>query len=189
MSKLVERVVIAILVAGVLTLISVAAAMLFPPPDLAGQWHCLMETRSADRQNYVGMLLIYGMQLSGASGELEGQDWKTHDFSRGRDNPWIPRSDRSRGAIGGTLSRRFFNRFGGSQVKLVINETTSDGIQSVRGYEVLVSGEKLVGTFTWDVADQAGFVLCRRDSFDVSDSSTGEKDRLRQLMHEAQASR
>lgn len=50
--------------------------------------------------------------------------------------------------------------------------------KSTRSYDMVVSGDRMAGTFHSTVANQTGRVVCKRASFDLTGGSAATEERL-----------
>ena len=162
---------------GTAIVIAIGAVLferVLPAPNVGGHWYCLTRTDDAlDGDQYKGMFLLYDTFLRVDGEAITGNDEKFAEYSSCEKGPY-PWNRRIFSTSSGTVHRRYF---ADSHVSIGMDE---QGVprKSTRSYDMVVSDDRMAGTFHSTVANQTGHVLCKRATFDLTGETAAIKKRL-----------
>ena len=132
--------------------------IVFPLPEISGNWTFETKTIQTEYQPYQGMVLRYVAMLRCEGPNVFGTTEKVYENSSTGTRNYTG-SDRTRGQINGFIEKRYLSK---DRVILHIIED-GHGRESTHFYNLIVEKPDLMsGTFTSMVADSEGEVVWKR---------------------------
>ena len=145
-----------------------------PAPNVGGHWYCLTRTDDAlDGDQYKGMFLLYDTFLRVDGEAITGNDEKFAEYSSGKKG-LFPGHQRTFSTSSGTVHRKYF---ADSHVSIGMDEGGAPR-KSTRSYNMVISDDRMAGTFHSTVANQTGRAVCKRANFDLTGDPAAIEQRL-----------
>ena len=135
-----------------------AREVIFPIPDISGQWRLTTEINETTYRPFENMTLSYTAILSSEGSEIVGTSEKTNENSLTGEKEYIG-ADRTRGEIDGVIEKRYFSR---DKIRLHIVEHGE--LRDSTTYHDLILDKKnrMIGKFFSTAADSRGDVRWER---------------------------